>query len=61
LLVTLWLLPSVPLVATLTVFIVLSCVTTFGQAALFPSSMAVAVRYARSSHVDHIKGIVTKA
>ncbi|TCO18099.1 putative MFS family arabinose efflux permease [Kribbella steppae] len=43
LLVTLWLLPGIPLVAALVVFIVLYCVTTFGQAALFPSSMAVAV------------------
>ena len=43
LLITLWLLPGIPLVAALVVFIVLYCVTTFGQAALFPSSMAVAV------------------
>jgi MFS transporter, DHA1 family, multidrug resistance protein len=42
-LVTLWLLPGIPLAAALVVFIVLYCVTTFGQAALFPSSMAVAV------------------
>jgi MFS family permease len=42
-LITLWLLPGIPLAAALVVFIVLYCVTTFGQAALFPSSMAVAV------------------
>ncbi|MFE6227153.1 MFS transporter [Microtetraspora glauca] len=39
----LWLLPSVPLRAALVVFTVLYCAVTFGQAALFPSSMAVAV------------------
>jgi hypothetical protein len=43
LLITLWLLPGIPLAAALVVFIVLYCATTFGQAALFPSSMAVAV------------------
>jgi predicted MFS family arabinose efflux permease len=43
LLTALWLLPGVPLAAALVVFIVLYCATTFGQGALFPSSMAVAV------------------
>jgi MFS family permease len=43
LLVVLWLLPGIPLIVALVVFIVLYCATTFGQAALFPTSMAVAV------------------
>jgi DHA1 family bicyclomycin/chloramphenicol resistance-like MFS transporter len=43
LLTALWLLPGVSLAAALVVFIVLYCATTFGQGALFPSSMAVAV------------------
>lgn len=43
LLVALWLLPGIPLGAALVVFIALYCAITFGQAALFPSSMAVAV------------------
>nr|WP_184906388.1 MFS transporter [Amycolatopsis umgeniensis] len=41
--VALWLLPGIPLTAALVTFIALYCGTTFGQAALFPSSMAVAV------------------
>lgn len=43
LLIVLWLLPDVPLTAALVVFTALYCAVTFGQAALFPSSMAVAV------------------
>lgn len=43
LVVVLWLLPSVPPAAALVVFTALYCATTFGQAALFPSSMAVSV------------------
>jgi len=43
LLILLWSLPGIPLVAALVVFIVLYCAIVFGQAALFPSSMAVAV------------------
>ncbi|AKU18159.1 major facilitator transporter [Luteipulveratus mongoliensis] len=43
LMVTLWLVPDVRLGVALAVFIGLYCLTTFGQAALFPSSMAVAV------------------
>ncbi|MFJ8667787.1 MFS transporter [Streptomyces sp. NPDC093600] len=39
----LWLVPGVPTTAALVVFVALYCATTFGQAALFPSSMAVAV------------------
>ncbi len=41
--VALWLLPGIPLTASLVTFIALYCGITFGQAALFPSSMAVAV------------------
>ncbi len=41
--VALWLLPGIPLTAALVTFIALYCGITFGQAALFPSSMAVAV------------------
>lgn len=41
--IVLWLLPGLPLTATLVTFIALYCGVTFGQAALFPSSMAVAV------------------
>lgn len=43
LLVGLWILPGLPLTAAMVTFIALYCVTTFGQAALFPSGMAVAV------------------
>ncbi|MHC5701697.1 MFS transporter [Streptomyces tirandamycinicus] len=43
LLIVLWLLPDIPLTAALVVFTTLYCAVTFGQAALFPSSMAVAV------------------
>ncbi|MFG3310206.1 MFS transporter [Streptomyces wuyuanensis] len=43
LLIVLWLLPGVPLTAALVLFTALYCAVTFGQAALFPSSMAVAV------------------
>ncbi|WP_198045572.1 MFS transporter [Kitasatospora mediocidica] len=39
----LWLVPGLPLGAALALFVLLYCATTFGQAALFPSSMAVAV------------------
>ncbi|MEV6913220.1 MFS transporter, partial [Amycolatopsis sp. NPDC051071] len=41
--VVLWLLPGIPLTAALVTFIALYCGITFGQAALFPSGMAVAV------------------
>jgi DHA1 family bicyclomycin/chloramphenicol resistance-like MFS transporter len=43
LLIILWSLPGIPLGAALVAFIVLYCATVFGQAALFPSSIAVAV------------------
>ncbi|MFZ3599007.1 MFS transporter [Streptomyces sp. BH104] len=43
LMVGLWLRPSVPTAAALVVFTALYCATTFGQSALFPSSMAVSV------------------
>ncbi|MET7511217.1 MFS transporter [Streptomyces albidoflavus] len=45
--VCLWLLPALPAPATFTVFTVLYGAITFGQAALFPSSMAVAADGAR--------------
>ncbi|WP_410662594.1 MFS transporter [Amycolatopsis sp. lyj-84] len=41
--IALWLIPGIPLTAALVTFVALYCGTTFGQAALFPSSMAVAV------------------
>ncbi|WP_233611578.1 MFS transporter [Amycolatopsis sp. WAC 01376] len=41
--IALWLVPAIPLTAALVTFIALYCGITFGQAALFPSSMAVAV------------------
>ncbi|GAA1108767.1 MFS transporter [Kitasatospora arboriphila] len=41
--VALWLVPGLGTTAALVVFVALYCATTFGQAALFPSSMAVAV------------------
>ncbi|MEU9691548.1 MFS transporter [Amycolatopsis japonica] len=41
--IVLWLVPAIPLTAAFVTFVALYCGTTFGQAALFPSSMAVAV------------------
>ncbi|WP_340683102.1 hypothetical protein LCL61_31340 [Amycolatopsis coloradensis] len=41
--IVLWLLPAIPFTAAFVTFVALCCGTTFGQAALFPSSMAVAV------------------
>ncbi|MDH6132770.1 DHA1 family bicyclomycin/chloramphenicol resistance-like MFS transporter [Kitasatospora sp. MAA4] len=43
LMIVLWLVPGLQLKLALAVFVLLYCATTFGQAALFPSSMAVAV------------------
>lgn len=41
--IVLWLVPAIPLTAAFVTFVALYCGITFGQAALFPSSMAVAV------------------
>jgi predicted MFS family arabinose efflux permease len=49
LLVALWLAPGIPHRVALVVFIALYCAVTFGQAALFPSSMAAAVTGVRGN------------